>query len=318
MNRIKPQRPTLDRMKTIIHQRTHIIILLAAAGAIPLAGAQPASVSSIENSIEAKSPDSTYQAARALLKENHGEDSVRKGFQMMLEAANQGYLPAIAGVAYLYNTGMGTPKDNAEAAKWFRMAAEKGHAISQYNFGKVLVADEIPLPDEVVDRKAQHEEGMEWIRKAADQGLDAAQSTYGIIILRGDFGTKPDATAASGYLKPAAEAGNLEAINALGMMHKTGNGVACDPGSSERLFRRAAMAGHVKAQANLGEHLNPSSKNLDRRIEALAWLFIAEESKNVVAEKLLAPKLQVASPDEIAAAKKRAAEIKQEINGDKK
>lgn len=295
-----------------------MILLLAAAGIIPLADAQPALVSSTGNSIEAKSQDSAYQAARALLKANDGEDSVRKGFQMMLEAANQGYLPAIAGVAYLYNTGMGTPKDNAVAAKWFRMAAEKGHAISQYNFGKLLVADEIPLPDGVVDRKAQHEEGIEWIRKAANQGLDAAQSTYGIIILRGEFGTKPDATVAAGYLKPAAEAGNLEAINALGLMHKTGNGVASDPEASEQLFRRAAMAGHVKAQANLGELLNPSSKNLDRRIEALAWLFIAEESKNVVAGKLLTPKLQVTPPDEIAAAKKRAAEIKQEINGEKK
>ena len=159
---------------------------------------------------------------------------------------------------------------------------------------------------------------MEWLRKAADQGLVDGQATYGLILYRGDFGTKPDAAAAAGYLKPAADAGNLEAMNALGMMYKVGNGVTYDPSASEDFFRRAAMAGHVKAQANLGEFLNPLSPKSDRRIEALAWLFIAEESDNVVAKKLLAVKLQAISPDDVAAGKKMAAEIKPKIRAEKK
>ncbi len=304
-------------MKTL-YQKTPIIFLLAAVGVIPLADAQPAADSSAGNVVEEQSPETVYQAARDLLKAKNGEESLKKGFQMMLEAANQGHLNAIANVAYLYHNGMGTPKDNAVAAKWFRLAAEKGHAISQYNFGKLLVADEIPLPDGVVDRKAQHEEGVEWLRKAADQGLHAAQSTYGIILYRGDFGKERDAAAAAGYLKPASEAGDLDATNALGMMYKRGRGVPRDRGVSEQLFRKAAMAGHVKAQANLGEHLlNPSAKNPDRRIEALAWLFIAEEAGSPVAKKLLAPRLLALPSDEVAAARKKAAEIKQTIKPEK-
>lgn len=303
-------------MKTVC-QRTHKLILLAAAGLLPFSDAQTVAVSSPGSPIEEKSPELNYEEAKALLKAKDGNESVRKGFEIMLESANQDHLPAIAGIAYLYNAGIGTAKDNSAAAKWFRVAAEKGHVISQYNFGKLLVADEIPLPDGAVDRKTQHEEGVEWIRKAADQGLHAAQSTYGIILYRGDFGTKPDALAAAGYLKPSAEAGDLEAINALGLMHKFGNGVVRDPVASEQLFRKAAMSGHVKAQVNLGELLNPSSQNLDQRVEALAWLLIADESKDPAAKKLLAPKLLATPPEVIETARIKAAEIKQTIKAQK-
>lgn len=294
------------------------MILLAATGALPLVAAPPAVDSSAETSIGEKSLESDYQAARDLLKANEGEESLRTGFQMMLAAAEKGHLQAIAGVAYLYNVGMGTPKDNAASAKWFRLAADKGHSISQYNLGKLLVADEIPLPEGTADRKAQHEEGVEWIRKAADQGLPDAQTAYGVILFRGDYDIKLDPAAAAGYLQPAAKFGNPEAMNALGLMHQSGNGVTYDPSSSERLFRQAAMSGHVKAQANLGEHLDPLSRNPGQGIEALAWLYIAEEAGDPVAKKLVALKLQAISPDDADAARKKAAEIKRKIREFKK
>lgn len=302
----------------MINQPTRLMFLLGAMGTLPLASAQPAPITSTETATEEKSLETAHQTARALLKANNGEESVRKGFQMMLEAAEKGYLPAMASVANAYNIGRGTPTDNAAAAKWFRLAAEKEHAISRYNLGKLLVADEIPLPEGAVDRKTQHSEGVEWIKKAADQGVHEAQATYGLIFLLGDFGTKPDATAAAGYFKLAAEAGNLEAMNALGCLYRTSRGVTSNPSEAERLFRRAAMAGHVKAQANLGEYLNPSSENRDQRIEALAWLFIAEDAKNVSAQKILAIKLTVTSPDDIAAGKEKATEIKGQLQEQKK
>ena len=35
----------------------------------------------------------------------------------------------------MYANGEGVPQDYAAAAKWFRLAAEQGHALSQYNLG---------------------------------------------------------------------------------------------------------------------------------------------------------------------------------------
>lgn len=262
--------------------------------------------------------EATYESARVLLKGNGGELELRQGFELMKEAAGKDYLPAIAGVAYLYSAGVGVAKDPAAAAKWLRIAAAREHAISRYNLGKLLIADEIPLPDGSTDRAVQHTEGVEWIRKAADQGQIEAKADYGIILMRGDFGVKPDPAAAAPYLIAAADGGNAEALNALGTMYLVGNGVQYDLGAAERSFRQAAMQGHVKAQANLGDFLDPSSSDPLKRVEALAWLYIAEQAKDPVAMKILQNKAAVISPGDEAAARKKAAGLRKEIRGLKK
>ena len=35
----------------------------------------------------------------------------------------------------LYDTGRGVPQDDAEAMKWYRLAADQGHAMAQHNLG---------------------------------------------------------------------------------------------------------------------------------------------------------------------------------------
>lgn len=66
-----------------------------------------------------------------------------------------------------YEEGDGVPWDAAQAAVWYRKAAEQGHAEAQYNLGIMLyTGDGIPQ-----DKK----EGVQWLRKAAAQGYDEAQ-----------------------------------------------------------------------------------------------------------------------------------------------
>ena len=35
----------------------------------------------------------------------------------------------------MYHDGLGVPQNYAEAVKWFRLAADQGHAGAQYNLG---------------------------------------------------------------------------------------------------------------------------------------------------------------------------------------
>jgi len=35
----------------------------------------------------------------------------------------------------MYANGRGVPEDDAEAVRWYRLAAEQGHAHAQYNLG---------------------------------------------------------------------------------------------------------------------------------------------------------------------------------------
>lgn len=303
----------------MIHQTLSATLLLSALGAVTARAEPPAVVRDEAVSKGEESPEQIYRAAADLLKDNGGEADASKGFELMLKAANQDHLPAVFAVAYLYHAGMGAAKDLSKAIEWFRKAAERDHAISQYNLGKLLIAEVTPLQPGMQDMTAQHQAGLEWLRKAAAQGLNEARTTYGTLLMNGDVGLKQDpATAARTYLIPAAEAGDTDAMNALGTLYQIGNGVPYDPAAAEVFFRKAAMAGNAKAQANLGEHLDPSSKKESLRIEAFAWLFIAEEGKNVYAKKILKSKLPATSPSDIAAAKTKAAEILREIRELKK
>ena len=303
----------------MIHQTVSATLFLSALGAMTAQAEPPAAVRDEAVPKGEESPEQIYRAAADLLKGNGGEVDASKGFELMLKAANQDHLPAFFGVAYLYHVGMGTVKDLSKAIEWFRRAAERDHAISQFNLGKLLIAEVTPLQPGMQDLAAQHQEGLEWLRKAAAQGQNDAKTAYGTLLMNGDLGLKQDpTTAAKDYLIPAADTGDTEAMNALGTLYQRGNGVAFDPAAAENFFRRAAMAGNVKAQANLGEHLDPSSNTESLRIEALAWLFLAEESQNAYAKKILQNKLPATSPDDVAAAKNKAAEIRREVRKQKR
>ncbi len=62
----------------------------------------------------------------------------------------------------MYLNGQGVARDNAEAAKWYRKAAEQGDAGAQFNLG-VMYGGGQGVPQD-------YAEAVKWFRKAADQG----------------------------------------------------------------------------------------------------------------------------------------------------
>ena len=66
-----------------------------------------------------------------------------------------------------YQDGVGVAKDTAEAAKWFRRAAEQGHAEAQYALGSLYCEGE-GIEKNMI-------EAVKWLRKAAEQGHQAAK-----------------------------------------------------------------------------------------------------------------------------------------------
>ena len=54
------------------------------------------------------------------------------------------------------------PQDDAEAVRWYRLAAEQGDANAQYNLGVRYGAGEGVPPDDA--------EAVRWFRLAAEQG----------------------------------------------------------------------------------------------------------------------------------------------------
>ena len=67
----------------------------------------------------------------------------------------------------MYYKGEGVPQDYTEAMKWYRLAAEQGNAVGQYNLGLMYRKGEgVPQDDA---------EAVKWYSLAAEQGYYKAQ-----------------------------------------------------------------------------------------------------------------------------------------------
>jgi len=113
-------------------------------------------------------------------------------------AADQRNATAQNSIGLLYSKGWGVSQDYVEAMRWYRMAADQENAVAQYNIG-VLYSNGWGVPQDDV-------EAMRWYRMAAAQGNALAQNNIGWKIARGE-GVSKDCTIAKQWLDKAAAAG---------------------------------------------------------------------------------------------------------------
>ena len=69
----------------------------------------------------------------------------------------------------MYENGRGVAKDDYEAVKWYRKAADQGDARAQCNLGLMYENGRGVSKDEY--------EAVKWFRKAAEQGYENAKKT---------------------------------------------------------------------------------------------------------------------------------------------
>lgn len=282
-----------------------IVLLL---GSPLAASAEPITTVASEMHAAADHPDAEthFQLARKLLAGDGVPKDEKKAFDLMKAAADQGHADAIGGLGYFYSIGLVVPKDDMLAIEWFRKGAEKGSAKSQLNLGKMLLEGKAGA---AVDAESSRVQGLQWIAKSADQGLSEAQLSYGKVLYFGDHGQPQDYKKAMIYLKPAAESGMAEAQNMLGSMYECGSGIPIDETSALKWYRKAALQGHSRAQANLGMLMGPLVENRETRIEALAWLLMASQQQQVTAIKALADATPALKAGELEEAGKKQGEL---------
>ncbi|MGA3213586.1 MAG: tetratricopeptide repeat protein, partial [Terriglobales bacterium] len=76
------------------------------------------------------------------------------------KAAELGYGAAQYYLGFAYRYGEGVTQDDIEAAKWFRKAAEQGHAHAQYDLGRAYYRGE-GVPQD-------HGEALKWYSRAGE------------------------------------------------------------------------------------------------------------------------------------------------------
>src|SRR5438270_6034510 len=106
-----------------------------------------------------------------------GKDDA-EAVKWLRKAADQDNPVAERFLAEMYFKGRGVPADNTEAAKWLRLAAEQGDAQSQHNLA-VLYTQGLGVPRNL-------KEAVKWMGKSAEQGLAAGQVGLGIFYENGE------------------------------------------------------------------------------------------------------------------------------------
>ena len=109
--------------------------------------------------------------------------------------------------------------DQAEAASWYRKAAEQGHAEAQHNLG-IFYSTGIGVKEDLV-------QAASWYRKAAEQGFAKAQLKLGFLYSNG-LGVPKDFVQATSWYRKSAEQGDAEAQYNLGLSYAKGEGVPKD------------------------------------------------------------------------------------------
>jgi hypothetical protein len=89
----------------------------------------------------------------------------------LMKRAFKGDASAQFGMALKYSKGLGIPKDELEAVKWYRKSADQGYASAQYNLGLSYKKGEGVPKD--------FSEAVKWYRKAAIQENVWARNNLG-------------------------------------------------------------------------------------------------------------------------------------------
>ncbi len=218
-----------------------------------------------------------FRQAQLLAGDKKSEFNIGLSFKLYLLSAERGYADAQLAVGKIYKTGEGIGKNiaaaklwlaraadqgnveayfqlakiydesesvnqNMEALKWYKKAAELGHAFAQNNLGAMYFHGE--------GTSKNLPEAYKWCQKAAEQGVDAAQHTLGVIHEKGMI-ENPDYAKAIEWYQRAADQGFSDAQNNLGTMYEFGNGVPRDIGKAIALYQKSAKQGSSVAKANL-------------------------------------------------------------------
>lgn len=122
----------------------------------------------VRESLERAAEEGSAEAQNALgLILCFGHDEPRAAAEWFARAGDQDHPEALRSLGYLFEGGLGVPKDDAQAAEFYRRAAELGDPFAQFNLAVMLYQGRGVPHDPVA---AHH-----WLKQAADQGMAEAQ-----------------------------------------------------------------------------------------------------------------------------------------------
>jgi uncharacterized protein len=181
-----------------------------------------------------------------------GDDDLPPHFaeaaQWFRVAAEGGSRSAARALAILHLTGAGTPRDPDEAAKWFRKAAEAGDVVAQSDLAELM------RRGQTNPRFTEAAPVHDWFEQAAEAGDAAAAYNFAVCLAEGVNLEKDEARAAYWFRKAAETVADAAYAYATALEH--GRGVDKDEVAARDWMMRAAEAKLPVALLNLGRMHN--------------------------------------------------------------
>ncbi|KQW31816.1 peptidoglycan-binding protein [Rhizobium sp. Root274] len=179
-------------------------------------------------------------------------------------AAKNGDPLALFEIGARYTEGRGVANNFAEAAKWYKLSADKGFALAQYRLANFLEKGTGLAPD--------IKEAKRYYEMAAASGNASAMHNLAVIYASGKDGAQDYAKAVEWFGK-AAERGVSDSQFNLAILYARGNGAAPDLTQSYKWFAIAAKGGDKDAAQKRDEVANAMKPDqLERaRAEVDLW-----------------------------------------------
>ena len=157
----------------------------------------------------------------------------------ILAATRSGSLDAQLLLGQILLDGQGIQRDPALAMAWFRIAANRGHAMGHNMLGRCHEHGWGCVPD--LPAAAAH------YRQAAAQGLDWGLYNLANLLATGR-GVQQDQAGAFDHYQRAATLGHAKSMNLLGRCYEEGLGIAVNPQQALNWYRRSAEGGDFRGQ----------------------------------------------------------------------
>ena len=186
----------------------------------------------------------TYEQFARTTAKNRGDykSIVEAGIRDLLPFAEEGKAEAEYALGSLYDF----QSKELEAAKWFRRAADREHAMAQWELGSKYLIGRVG--SEGVDQDFY--QARKWFEKSANNGEPLGMEDLGRIYANGK-GVAKNYPVAIKWFERAIENGNRGALAALGSMYQTGKAVPKDNERANEFYRKAADRGDYNAKGIL-------------------------------------------------------------------
>ncbi|MES5098247.1 peptidoglycan-binding protein [Agrobacterium sp. BA1120] len=156
----------------------------------------------------------------------------------LADAASKGDRVALFEIGVRYTDGQGVAADRAEAAKWYKLAADRGLAPAQYRLGNMY--------EKANGVERNLSEAKRYYQLAADQGNAGAMHNLAVL-LASDAAGAPDFTAAGDWFIKASNLGVRDSQFNLAILYARGSGVQQSLEESYKWFAIAARDGDADA-----------------------------------------------------------------------